>query len=129
MEEPFNKQDRLVEQLLKELPLEKPSRDFTKNVMRHIEHKVTRTAYRPLIPKHLWWFIGLVFAAGLYWLYLNPATSLVDMKSYGLMDASNWKNPLENLQLPITAIYAISFMALFLIQIPFLKRLIDKSYA
>lgn len=128
MEEQFNNEEELVKKVIKGLPLERPSSDFTQKVMQQVLKKAASNVYRPLISRKAWWIIVAMFVTGTLWLYFNPGTSMINLEAISLENKFTFKNPLENLQLSRTTIYAIGFMALFLLQIPFLKRMMEKRY-
>ncbi len=113
---------------MKGLPLEQPSPDFTQKVMQQVLKRAAQNVYRPLISKEAWWIIAAMFIGGIVWLYFNPGSSLIPADSITWEQDITFKNPLDDLQLSKTAVYAIGFMALFLFQIPFLKRLMEKRY-
>ncbi len=128
MEKPFNEKDTQLRNWMKELPMDAPSPDFTNKVMVRVIAKNSATQFQPLISKGAWVVIGTLFGAALIWLYWNPATNLIPSDSFSLLEGVEWRSPFKEIQLPKTAVYAIGFMALFLLQIPFLKKLIDKNY-
>ena len=126
MEEQFKKQDDILKKLLKESPLESPSVDFSKKVMQQIERKQEVKVYRPLISKTAWTAIAAVFLLSLVWIYYNPS-STVSSTTLALQERVSFENPLKGFTLSKTTIYAVGFMALFLFQIPFLKRITERS--
>lgn len=128
MEKPFNEQDNQLKHWMQELPMESPSPDFTHKVMERISAQSTVTQYQPLIPKTAWVFIVLGLLASMVWLYWNPSSSLLPGDSVSLIDKITWTNPFEKLNLSKTMVYALGFLALFLLQIPFLKRLHDRQF-
>lgn len=128
MEEPFNKEDASIRKWIKETPLERPSPDFMQKVMRGVERSVAKKEYQPLIPPKAWFVIIILFVAGVSWIYINPSSSLIDLGTSTWKDQISVKNPFESLKVSRTMLYAIGFMALFLFQIPILKRIIDKNY-
>lgn len=128
MEEPYNKQDKILKKLFTEAPLDKPSLDFSKNVMNAIEKQKIRKLHHPLISKTAWITIATLFIIGLIWLYFNPSSSVYDVETLSLSEKLNLKNPFEGISFSKTTIYAIGFMALFLLQIPLLKRIVEKRY-
>ncbi|MEZ4778601.1 MAG: hypothetical protein R2786_04390 [Flavobacteriaceae bacterium] len=128
MEELFNKQDAVLKKLIKETPLETPSMDFSKKVMLHIEKQKVGKTYRPLISKTALLCIVVLFILSLVWLYFNPSSSMYSEEALSFSEKLNFRNPFEQITLSKTTIYAIGFMALFLIQIPFLKRIIERNY-
>ena len=128
MEAPFNPHDKLIKNLFKEAPLEKPSIDFSKKVMQQIEKTKMYQPYRPLISKKTWMGIAAVFILGLVWVYMNPSSSIYNEVNYNFAEQINLKNPFEGFSLSKTTTYAIGFMALFFFQIPVLKRILEKKY-
>ncbi len=129
MEEPYNKQDEILKKLIKEVPLEKPSLDFSKKVLQQIEMKKGNMAYRPLISKTAWTAIAAIFIFGIVWIYFNPASNMYDFATTSFSEKINIKNPFEGFALSTTTAYAIGFMALFFLQIPFLKRILEKNHS
>lgn len=127
MEEQFNKQDALLKKLLKETPLDKPSPLFLQKVMQKVEATTSKKAYQPLISK--WGILAIVLSllAGCLWLYFNPGSSLIDTNAISWRDKIQFSNPFENLKLSKTVLYAVGVMALFLVQIPFLKRIVENK--
>lgn len=113
---------------MKELPLDAPSPDFTANVMERITAKTTVTQYQPLISKSAWIVISLLFLGALAWLYWNPSSTLIPSETLSFLDKVEMGNPFKEMQLPKTVVYAMGVMVLFLIQIPFLKRMMERSY-
>lgn len=111
------------------MPLEQPSSDFTQKVMQQVWKRAARSAYRPLISKTAWWIIGAIFLTGTLWLFYHPGTTLIDSNAISWKDQFQFNNPFEKLIVSKTTLYAIGFMALFVFQIPFLKRLMDKRYS
>jgi len=113
--------------LVKEAGLESPSKEFTKNVMAHLKPKTETTAvvYRPLIGKTTWIVIGLLALAVLLFVFFVPvgalpmANNLFDGISLEL--GNGWQPELSK-----TSMYALGCMALFLVQIPFLKRYLEQ---
>lgn len=113
---------------MKELPMESPSSDFTNRVMERITAKSTVTQYQPLISVKAWVVIGILFVGALLWLYFNPTSEMIPVDATSVLDGIEWNNPFKDIKLPKTVVYAIGFMALFLLEIPFLKRILDKAY-
>jgi len=129
MEAPFNKQDEIIKKLLQEAPLEKPSLDFSNNVMQQLEKQKASQTYRPLISKTAWGAIAVIFILGLLWVYFNPASNMYDVGNLTFTEKLKIKNPFEAFAFSKTTQYAIGFMVLFLLQIPFLKRILEKNHS
>ena len=128
MEKPFNEKKDMLKQWMQELPLESPSSDFTTKVMGQIHGKSLITEYKPLISKTAWVIIGLLIIGAVLWLYFNPSSNMIPEEQLSILDGLQFKNPFEALQLSRTSLYAIAFLALFIVQIPFLKRVVEKNY-
>ena len=109
--------------LVKEAGLEKPGPDFTDSIMSKITPKTASQVYRPLISKTAWIVIGLIAVAVSVFLLLVPMGTLAWggqlMDGLSLEAAPSWQPELSK-----TTLYALGCLALFLVQIPFLKRLI-----
>jgi hypothetical protein len=129
MEEPYNKQDEILKKLVKEVPLEKPSLDFATKVLQQIEKQKASNSYRPLISKTGWATITAIFILGIVWIYFNPASNMYNLATTSFSEKMNFKNHFEGFVLSKTTLYAIGFMALFLLQIPFLKRILEKNHS
>ena len=129
MEEPFNKQDKILRDLLQESSLEKPSLDFSKAVMEKIQAKSPVTAYKPLISKRSWGWIALVFLIASVGLYFYPESNWIDLdRGFVVEKLSGTTTFFPNVEISKTTLYAVVFLALFFIQIPFLKRFLEKNY-
>ncbi len=128
MEKQFSREDASMKKWIKELPLEQPSPDFMQKVMAGVAHSAMKKPYQPLISRKVWVVIITLFILALLWIYFNPSSSIIDSEALSWDSQMQWNNPFEGMKIPKTAVYAIGFMALFLLQIPFLKRILDKSY-
>ncbi|TBW26483.1 hypothetical protein [Gramella sp. KN1008] len=126
MEKQFNREDELMKRLLNEAGTERPSADLKKRIMMTVENRnVTIKPYQPLIPKFMWYLLAacLVSAvAGLYMMYADVSLSW----SFDLQLSQYFDMP--RIDLSRTMQYAIAFIALFFLQIPFLKRFLDREY-
>ncbi|MEZ4858791.1 MAG: hypothetical protein R2781_08270 [Flavobacteriaceae bacterium] len=72
-----------------------------------------------------WGAIVTVFMVGLVWVYYHPSSSLYQVEALSYTEKLSFRNPFEGFALSKTTLYAIGFMALFLLQIPFLKRIVE----
>lgn len=122
-------EERLLRRLIREAGVEKPSANFKDKIMLAIEgKKAVPNSYQPLISPTAWAIslVVLVLATGvLFWFYGVPA----DL-SANLNVAKLFKFPpvqLPALHLSRTMQYAIAFIALFFIQVPFLRKLIIRG--
>ncbi|QIE60596.1 hypothetical protein G5B37_13790 [Rasiella rasia] len=126
MEQPFKNEEDIIRTLVQESRLESPSANFSKSIMEKIEVNTTVTAVRPLLSTSGWVAFVAFLIAGSVLLYLYPIdkVSLADR----LVDTLHtYKTSTPSLHVSRGAQYAFLFLALFLIQIPFLKRFLDKQ--
>ncbi len=125
MEKQYNREEELVKKLLNEAGAEKPSADFKSRIMLAVEAKKPIKAYQPLIPIFIWYILGGIMissVAGLYFIY-------ADMSFTWNIDLQIPKFPdVPRIDLSRTMQLAIAFIALFLLEVPFLKRFVDRQY-
>ena len=120
--------DRLTHKLLQEAGLEKPSMGFKNSVMDAIIlNAETQRVYRPLISKKGWGIVAIVSIICLVAFYFIPTQSGSIMESIGISQKLNLNFSLPNLEMSRTTMYAVGFMALFLVQVPFLKRYFENQ--
>ncbi|GAA4270973.1 hypothetical protein U6A24_03655 [Aquimarina gracilis] len=124
-----------IEQLVKEAGLNQPSSVFSKNVMSQIGAitQKKQIVYTPLISKKTWIIIAvllLVLVLGIAFLSDSNTSILNTLDlSFLKLDTIKINNPLAGFKFHKTTVYGILFLtALFFIQIPILKRRIDKSF-
>ncbi len=132
MEERFNDMEHLV----KEAGLNHPSSSFSQNVMSQIKTMAVQKpiVYKPLISKKAWIIItavllGLVLVVAFL---SDPKTSVLNTIDLSFLSFKNinLNNPLSGFTFHKTTLYGILFLtALFFIQIPILKRRIDRSFS
>ena len=129
MEKPSKKVDSYTESLIKEAGLQKPSADFFANVMNAVEaEKASQPiVYQSLISKQMWMVLSVVSIIVIGFLLLFPSSSetIVNLPSLNFEKLSFH---IPELHFSKITIYGIGFLGLFLIQIPFLKRQLNKSY-
>ncbi|MEM7087002.1 MAG: hypothetical protein AAF489_12510 [Bacteroidota bacterium] len=115
--------EKLTTEWVEEAGIEQPSLDFVHNVMEVIEASTTKQkVYRPLISGKGWSLVAGLFVAILAVVYLLPAGEAPLFKALDWSGLPSLQNPFENLQVSKPMLYAIGFLTLFLVQIPFLKR-------
>ena len=123
MENSSKKIEKLTQEWVKEAGIEQPSLGFVHNVMDSIEVSASQAkVYQPLISRRGWGLIAILFIASLVAIYLLP---LGESPYFGNLDFSNlptFENPFEGVEVSKPVLYAVGFLALFLVQIPFLKR-------
>ncbi len=121
MERQF-KEDKLTGRLLKEAGLERPSFNFSSNVMSAINAKQVQV-YKPLISVKGWAILAsmiLFSVIGLY--YTNTGSLPIPDINFKI----SWTFP--KIELSRIMSFAICGLLLFLLQIPFLKSLIEREY-
>lgn len=119
----LDKKDLLIRHLLKEVGFEKPSPDFTSELMKKVYLEKTYTQSKELIGKPI--------LAGLYGFLLISGIGISVMGSESLLDFKLFNSHiffLSELDFSHTALYTLSFMFLFFLQICFLKFQIDKRF-
>lgn len=125
MEKQFNREEKLLKSLLNEAGTEKPSADFRNRIMMKVALRNAEIRpYEPLISKSVW--IGIVagiivFIAGVT--YLNSDISVSGL-NFEIPDLVN----IPEINLSRTMQIAFGFVALFFLEIPFLKRVLDREY-
>ncbi|MCP9198340.1 hypothetical protein MKO06_00360 [Gramella sp. GC03-9] len=126
MEKQFDREEELLKKLLNEVGAEIPSAGMKDNIMRQISWKTAKIKpYKPLIPAFMWYIIGGVLLSSMGLLY-----SMYAEVSF------NWDlgSPAFNFfQLPVLEFskimqYAIALVGLFFLQIPILKRFLDRQF-
>lgn len=127
MEERYNREDELMKSLLKEAGTEKPSSDFKSNIMMRLESRKTELSpYEPLISKPVWMILGGGMIASILALYLINTEYFFD---YNLDFEFLSSVKLPSIDLSRTMQIAIAFVALFFLEVPFLKRFLDREYS
>ena len=129
MERQYKNIDKVTQNLIKDAGLQKPSHDFTSRVMEVVNAGVAQKVYQPLISKRAWFVLVAVFVGSLLWIsYSSTGLDLTFIDKLDLSNKLTVKNPFEGIEIPRSVIYSVGFMSLFLLQIPFLKRLIEQRY-
>ncbi|PHR74095.1 MAG: hypothetical protein COA67_01655 [Lutibacter sp.] len=127
--------DDFINKMIKETPIEKPSADFSGNVMDAIntlELKKAKRAFEPLISKKVW----LLISAGIITLTIFLLNTGVNMNEGYLsnIDLSKFTNAISfetsyNLNVSNTAMYGFIFLAIMIpIQIGYLKNRHDRKF-
>lgn len=126
MEKQFNREDRLMKKLLNEAGTEKPSIDFKSRIMMKIEARNAEIKpYEPLISRPVWIVLGGTFVASILALYfINTDLSFKYDLNFDLLNALK----IPSINLSKTMQLGIAFVALFLLEVPFLKRFLDREY-
>ncbi|TRO63944.1 hypothetical protein [Christiangramia sabulilitoris] len=126
MKKQFNREDRLMKNLLDEAGVEKPSVNFRDRIMKTVEARGAEIQpYKPLISARGWWSVAafsIIIFSGLLSLY--SGISFSGMLSLEILHFPDF----PKIDLSRTMQYAIAFIALFFLEVPFLKRFLDREY-
>ncbi|TCK66779.1 hypothetical protein DFQ05_2053 [Winogradskyella wandonensis] len=127
--EPNDKElEFFVDQLMANDALEKPSSDFTNQVLEQLNVKSEATVYKPLISKWVWYIIGFALVSLVIYAFLDKSESTSRLSE--LLNLSQISfNPLKDFDFNVsqTLIYAaIAFTLMIGLQIPILKTYVDK---
>ncbi len=129
MEKPFNNINKLTKKIIKEGGLHQPSDSFLGNVMEAVTlQTVQQEIYRPLISKKIWIFILITISTIVVILYLIPPIEESFLSQFNIADKFSFENQFSDIKISKTILYGFGFLALFLIQIPFLKRYFERDY-
>jgi len=126
--------DVLTKKMVKEIPQEKPSINFSKNVMDTvfaIELAKELKKSKPLIAKKTWFLLGMIIVAATIFLYMN-ATSNTSLLA--TIDISTYTNAIY-FDMPMgfsvsnATIYGFVFFALMIgIQIKYIKNYHSRNW-
>ena len=131
MENEDKRIEELVDKLMANDSLEKAPVNFTNDVMSKIEAlSETKTiVYKPLIPKYIWWLLGLGFVALIVNVILNkPSDSSSLSERYNIPEISF--DVFNNLSVDFssTLMYATVLLAVMVaIQVPLLKQYFNQK--
>ena len=124
--------ENLTEKVMKTTGLESTSYDFKSLVMAEIESMniSSSTTYVPLISKRTWIFILIAVLTIVLFFVLSDVTITTGwLNKIGIEQFNGFEipNPLANLNVPSTLLYAVGLFGLMLtIQVPLLKRYFDQ---
>lgn len=121
--------ENLIDKMMAENTLESPSIDFTSKIMSQVlaVEKRKIKAYKPLISKSTWIFIGLSLTAlTAYSIFTNNDISNFEIVKLYTDKASNLFSGIHFSKNILYAILIVPFM--ILIQIGLLKNYFDKKY-
>lgn len=128
MEEQFKNIDSITNKLVQQAGTHQTSPDFVSKVMEAVTAKAAhKTTYQPLISKKGWWGIGVAALLGIVLLYLYPTSGIPMVNEFDLSKKLTFNNPFANLHFSKTFVYGVGFLGLFFLQIPFLKRYMERK--
>lgn len=123
-------EEEIIQKWMNEVGLETPSPSFTDRIMQAVEQKTAqKTVYKPLISKKGWFVVAAIFVLSMGWLYFYPMGEISYLNELPQVQSPDFKNPFSDIKISRSALYAIGMLALFLIQLPFLKSLINRQYS
>ena len=128
MEEQSNELDKFTSKWVQEAGVQKPSSSFLDAVMESVIAQAKPVVYAPLISKKVWIILSIIAVCCLLYMYWVPMaeSSLVNIAL--VREKLAFDNPLADFKFSKVSAYALGFLALFLVQIPFLKRMISQRY-
>jgi hypothetical protein len=121
--------ENLIDKMMAENTLESPSIDFTSKIMDQVlaTEKSKIKAYKPLISKSTWFFIGIsLILLTAYSFYSNNEISNIKVAQFYTDKASALFSGIHFSKNILYAILIVPFM--ILIQIGLLKNYFDKKY-
>ena len=129
MKEEDKNLEKLIDKMMAENTLETPSFDFTSKLMSQVQAVEKRKikAYKPLISKSTWIFIGFcLIALTIYSVYSNSDISNFEIVKLYSDKASTLFSGIHFSKNILYALLIVPFM--ILIQIGILKHYFDKKY-
>jgi membrane-associated PAP2 superfamily phosphatase len=124
--------DELAKKVMQSSPLEKPSLDFTANIMAKVDAITTNniTVYKPLISKRMWLVIAVLVVGSLFYGVFGSGLeglSWFDKVDFSIFSNNKITDAISGIKFSKTLIYAVGLCGLvFFIQIPMMKHYLDK---
>ncbi len=129
MEKPSKDFEEFTQKMIREAGVSKPSPDFTDRVMEAIAAKTVHAkVYRPLIARRTWNLLAIIAIVGLIGVYFLPVASNPFFENLEISQKIGFNFSFPEFKTSKTFTYALGFLALFLVQIPFLKHYVLKRY-
>ena len=123
MEDSPKEIEKLTQEWVKEAGIEQPSLDFVQKVMDAVDVSASKSkVYHPLISGRGWSLVAILFITSLVAVYLLPLGESGYLKTIDWSNLPSIQNPFEAINVSKPMLYAVGFLTLFLVQIPFLKR-------
>ena len=127
MEKPFKNTDTATHSWIKEAGLEKPSANFSMEVLQKIEVRTHSQKVQPLLSLKSWVFIVAAILLSSVLLFMYPP-ELELWKDFFATKPTGWDFNMAQFEISESTVYAFIFLSLFLLQIPILKRTLGKNY-
>ncbi len=117
-------EEEFFKKIIQEAGREKASPDLYRNVISAIESKQASTlVYKPLISRNVWIAVVLVISLSIFGLFLMTTDFSMNW-NFGFMNYIS----VPKINLSSTMLYAIGFISLFFLQIPFLQNYMRSQY-
>ncbi|HBR54208.1 MAG TPA: hypothetical protein DEA82_08465 [Flavobacteriaceae bacterium] len=126
MEKPYKKDEQTFRELMQMGGTEKPSKNFASKVMLAIQAEKEPVKATPLVSLKGWIVLVFIFVASSALLYYFPIENALFSKNM-TQSFSNFNEMMSSLKMSKGMWYACVFLSLFLVQLPFLKRFLDKQ--
>ncbi|MAM27921.1 MAG: hypothetical protein CMC13_02770 [Flavobacteriaceae bacterium] len=126
MEKPYKKDEQTFRELMQMGGTEKPSKNFASKVMLAIQAEKEPVKATPLVSLKGWIVLVFIFVASSALLYYFPIENALFSKNM-TQSFSNFNEMMSSLKMSKGMWYACLFLSLFLVQLPFLKRFLDKQ--
>lgn len=120
--EKLSKEEFFTRKLIKEAGFERPSAAFSANVLKAIAAKKVVREYKPLISVNVWIALAVLLIFSMIGLYLLTSGQKITWE-FGYFEGLTF----PRVELSRTMTYAVGFVALFFLQIPFLKGLLERQ--
>jgi hypothetical protein len=126
--------EKLVDKMMKETTLEKPSINFTDRVMSQVEAvaKPSGVVYQPLISKKIWLLIAIGFIALLLFSFFgtqSESKGWFDALNFNMDSVNKFFNVIPKVTFSKTTFYALIMLSVMIfIQIPFLKHHFNQRF-
>lgn len=123
--------DAFVKKYVKEIPTEKPSVDFTKNLMSKIAEIQPEKVivYKPLISKKGWFLVAASIIAIVLLPFRNAEESLFSLPEvdFSFFKELSFSGLFDSIQVSTSTAYLLVFFSiLFFVQIVYLKGIFEK---
>lgn len=129
MESNDKKLEALVDKLMANDTLEKPSVNFTNQILNKLDIESNTIAYKPLIPKWFWIVIGIAVLLIVFYALFNHEASSSSSKLSEFLNLSQIEfRPFQNVDFSFskTLIYSMVVFSIMIgLQVPLLKSYIN----
>lgn len=126
--------EKLVDKMMKETTLEKPSIDFTDRIMSQVEaiSKPSGVVYQPLISKKIWALVLIGFVALVMYSFFGTQPEnqgWFDTLNFNMTSINKFFNAIPTVTFSKTTFYALIILSIMIfIQIPLLKHHFNQRF-